>query len=123
MKKSADEHAQAMYGLSEGSVRLTRRAATNPIRRQEEVHESLAKLSKKEEETLKASTTDYLAKIANGLEGWYVCREASLKNARVQDSVTGKWRNLTVEEVDVLKADLNCGCGRVIVPMNHWFRG
>ena len=124
MKKSADEHAQAMDGLSEGSVRLNRRAATNPIVSQEEVDEGLAKLSKKEEETLKAST-DYLAQVANGMEGWYVCRkEASLKDAnitRVQDRGTGKWRNPTVEEVDVLKADLNCS--NLIVPMNHWFRG
>ena len=48
MKKSADEHAQVMNNLSEGAVRLTMRAAKNPKRSQEEVHEGLAKLSKKE---------------------------------------------------------------------------
>ena len=74
MKKSADEYQQVMNGLSEGAVLLTKRAAKNPKRTQEEVHEGLLKLAKTEEETLRAST-DYLATVANGLEGWYVCIE------------------------------------------------
>ena len=123
MKKSADEYHQVMLKLDPGAVLLTERAAKNPKRTQEEVHEGLAKVSKTQEETLKAST-DYLAYMADGFEGWYVCRnEGSLADAkilRVQERGTGKWRNPTEEEVDAL-ADLNCSM--VIVPINQWFRG
>ena len=124
MKKSADEYQQVMNSLSEGAVLLTKRAAKNPKRTQEEVHEGLEKLAKTEEETLRAST-DYLATVANGMEGWYVCRKegslADVKILRLQEKGSGKWRNPTEEEVGALKADLNCSM--VIVPINQWFRG
>ena len=122
--KSKDEFEQTMNGLDEGAARLSLRAAQNPKRSQPEVDDALAKLDKKNEQTLIAST-DYLATIANGMQGWYVCRkEGSLVDARilrVQDRGTGKWRTPTVKEVAKLRSDLNCSM--VIVPMNHWFRG
>jgi hypothetical protein len=68
--KSKDEFEQTMNGLDEGALR----SALNPKRSQPEVDEALAKLDKKDEQTLIAST-DYLATIANGMQGWYVCRK------------------------------------------------
>ena len=124
MKQSQDEEKQAMDGLDEGTTRITKRAALNPKRPQEEVHDAVAKLSKTEQARMLAST-DFLATVANGIQGWYVCRsETSMRHAkfcRVQDRVGRGWRNPTAEELGVLKADLNCS--NLIVPMNHWFRG
>ena len=92
MKKSADEYNQVMLNLDEGAVLLTQRAAQNPKRTQEEIHEGLAKLAKTQEETLKAST-DYLATIANGFEGWYVCRaEGSLMDVKILRVQDGVWQ-------------------------------
>jgi hypothetical protein len=75
---------------------------------------------------LKAST-DYLANIGRGVQGWYCCAASKAifpdsKLLRIKSAGTGDegWRQPMPSELEQCNA---MTCSTIIVPMNHWFRG
>ena len=73
---SASEHSVSLRGYARGMVSITHRTSTNPKRSQAEVREAVERLDEKQRQILLKST-DYVAEIAQGISGWYVCADDS----------------------------------------------
>jgi hypothetical protein len=120
------EHMAVMQKMDPDTVKLTKRAAQNPTRSPGEVEQALAKLDKQQTKVLRSST-DYLANIGRGFQGWYVCASKQHilpdnKILRIKAAGTGDegWRQPLPSEIQQCKA---MTCSSVILPMNHWFKG
>ena len=86
---SCQEHRTHVQGMGEVEAKLTARCANNPKRSPQEVQESLDALSEdKRRRKIALASTDYFAKIGNGLCGWYICR--CDKETDGDDSTTSK---------------------------------
>ena len=73
---SASEHSVSLRGYARG-MDITHRTSTNPKRSQAEVfREAVERLDEKQRQILLKST-DYVAEIAQGISGWYVCADDS----------------------------------------------
>jgi hypothetical protein len=86
---SCQEHRTHVQGMGEVEAKLTYRCANNPKRSPHEVQESMDALSEdKRRRKIALASTDYFAKIGNGLCGWYICR--CDKETDGDDSTTSK---------------------------------
>ena len=72
---SQAEYTVDMEKADPAVVRMTRRAAENPRRTEEEVQVALQKLEDRELDVVKASL-DYVATIGKGKQGFYCCRSS-----------------------------------------------
>jgi hypothetical protein len=123
---SHEEFLVVMNKMDPGHVKMTKRAAENPKRKQDDISLALEKLDAAKSKVIRASV-DYLATIASGFQGWYCCRSKKLIQlngtiTRVKADLGAFWSTPTATQLSMHPFQ-KMTCSDVLLPMNHWFRG